>query len=119
MHHGRDQGVTAEEAVLKAQFRGKENMLLRSRNDLHSDPDDLIERLAESPEFYDLVGMPAEALGDAGSKATRRRHRPRASSAMGDLAEDGSRNEALEFLAPIRSTSSLEGGPRVGSAAKA
>jgi len=55
MHHGRDQGVTAEETVLKAQVCGKENMLLRDRNDLNSDPDDLIERLAESLEFYDLA----------------------------------------------------------------
>src|SRR5271157_4841568 len=38
----RDQGVTAEETVLKAQVRGKENMLLRDRNDLNSDPDGLI-----------------------------------------------------------------------------
>ena len=61
MHHGRDQGVTAEETVLEAQVCGKENMLLRDRNDLNSDPDDLIERLAESLEFYDLARMAAEA----------------------------------------------------------
>src|SRR5208337_3944937 len=42
MHHSSDQGVTAEESVLKAQVCGKENMLLRDRNDLNSDPDDLI-----------------------------------------------------------------------------
>ncbi|MGA7500812.1 MAG: hypothetical protein WBX00_29125 [Isosphaeraceae bacterium] len=41
--------------MLKAQVCGKENMLLRDRNDLNSDPDDLIERLAESLEFYDLA----------------------------------------------------------------
>ncbi|MGZ3394000.1 MAG: hypothetical protein ACXVB2_07610 [Isosphaeraceae bacterium] len=29
---------------MKAQVCGKENMLLRDRNDLNSDPDDLIER---------------------------------------------------------------------------
>ena len=51
MHHSRDQGVTAEETVLKAQVCGKENMLLRDRNDLNSDPDDLIERLANRWSF--------------------------------------------------------------------
>ena len=61
MHHSRDQGVAAGETVLKAQVCGKENMLLRDRNHLNSDPDDLIERLAESLEFYDLTRMAAEA----------------------------------------------------------
>jgi hypothetical protein len=100
MHHSRDQGVIAEETVLKAQVCGKENMLLRDRNDLNSDPDDLIERLAESLEFYDLTRMAAEALSDAGvrppeSDTGLQRHQP-----MGDLTEHGGRQVRLKFLAP-------------------
>ena len=81
-------------------------------NDLNSDPDGLIERLAESLEFYDLARMAAEALSDAGVRPPKsdtglQRHQP-----MGDLTEHGGRKVRLKFLAPIRSTRSRQGGPQ-------
>src|SRR5271157_510587 len=60
----RDQGVTAEETVLKAQVRGKENMLLRDRNDLNSDPDD---STASRPGSLQFPGASVLAQNDRGA----------------------------------------------------
>ncbi len=68
-------------------------------NVVNSDPDDLIERLAETVEFYDVTRMAAEALSDAGvrpaeSDAGLQGHQP-----LGDLTEHGGRKVRLKFFA--------------------
>ena len=72
---------------MKAQVCGKKNMLLRDRNDLNSDPDDLIERLAETLELYDLARMAAEALSDAGVRPPESDTGLQGHQPMSDLTE--------------------------------
>ncbi len=56
--------------MLKAQVRGKENMLLRDRNDLNSDPDHSTPSRPGSLQIPDASGLARNDRGSSGSSGT-------------------------------------------------